>query len=66
MTNNVQLDDPVYLWCKFPPPILFQSSVSHQLLSTVENLQSALLFGKAPGDEPTVLTSPSATMYMHR
>ncbi|XP_063267148.1 polycystin-1-like protein 2 [Prinia subflava] len=43
-----------------------QSSVSHQLLSTVENLQSALLFGKAPGDEPTVLTSPSATLYMHR
>ncbi|NWI42071.1 PK1L2 protein, partial [Picathartes gymnocephalus] len=43
-----------------------QSSVSHQLLSTVENLQSALLFGKVPGDEPTVLTSPSATMYMHR
>ncbi|NWY64779.1 PK1L2 protein, partial [Erithacus rubecula] len=43
-----------------------RSSVSHQLLSTVENLQSALLFGKAPGDEPTVLTSPSATMYMHR
>ncbi|XP_033373170.1 polycystic kidney disease protein 1-like 2 [Parus major] len=43
-----------------------QSSMSHQLLSTVENLQSALLFGKAPGDEPTVLTSPSATMYMHR
>ncbi|XP_039577471.1 polycystic kidney disease protein 1-like 2 [Passer montanus] len=51
---------------RFPPPILFQSSVSHQLLSAVENLQSALLFGKAPGDEPTVLTSPSATMYMHR
>ncbi|NWW80638.1 PK1L2 protein, partial [Climacteris rufus] len=43
-----------------------QSSMSHQLLSTVENLQSALLFGKAPGDEPTVLTTPSATMYMHR
>ncbi|NWV65762.1 PK1L2 protein, partial [Malurus elegans] len=43
-----------------------QSSVSQQLLSSVENLQSALLFGKAPGDEPTVLTSPSATMYMHR
>ncbi|NWY27439.1 PK1L2 protein, partial [Pheucticus melanocephalus] len=43
-----------------------QSSVSHQLLSTVENLQSALLLGKAPGDEPTVLTSSSATMYMHR
>ncbi|NWX26062.1 PK1L2 protein, partial [Notiomystis cincta] len=43
-----------------------QISVSHQLLSTVENLQSALLFGKAPGDEPTVLSSPSATMYMQR
>ncbi|KAJ7394975.1 polycystin 1 like 2 [Pitangus sulphuratus] len=42
-----------------------QISVSHQLLSTVENLQSALLFGKAPDDEPTVLTTPSATMYMH-
>ncbi|XP_009076467.1 PREDICTED: polycystic kidney disease protein 1-like 2 [Acanthisitta chloris] len=43
-----------------------QSSVSHQLLNTVENLQSALLFGKAPDGEPTVLTTPSATMYMHR
>ncbi|NXA58386.1 PK1L2 protein, partial [Mohoua ochrocephala] len=43
-----------------------QSSVSYQLLNTVENLQSALLFGKVPGDEPTILTSPSATMYMHR
>ncbi|NXO04337.1 PK1L2 protein, partial [Rhinopomastus cyanomelas] len=43
-----------------------QSSVSHQLLNTVENLQSALLFGKEPDDEPTVLTSPSATMYIHR
>ncbi|NWT18612.1 PK1L2 protein, partial [Vireo altiloquus] len=43
-----------------------QSSVSPQLLNAVENLQSALLFGKVPGDEPTVLTSPSATMYMHR
>ncbi|NXF58754.1 PK1L2 protein, partial [Ciccaba nigrolineata] len=43
-----------------------QSSVSHQLLSTVENLQSALLFGKEPDDEPTVLTTPSATMYIHR
>ncbi|NWR27090.1 PK1L2 protein, partial [Tachuris rubrigastra] len=43
-----------------------QISVSQQLLSTVENLQSALLFGKAPDDEPTVLTTPSATMYMHR
>ncbi|NXG73156.1 PK1L2 protein, partial [Baryphthengus martii] len=43
-----------------------QSSVSHQLLNTVENLQSALLFGKEPDDEPTVLTTPSATMYIHR
>ncbi|NXJ01486.1 PK1L2 protein, partial [Psophia crepitans] len=43
-----------------------QNSVSHQLLHTVENLQSALLFGKEPDDEPTVLTTPSATMYIHR
>ncbi|XP_064316001.1 polycystin-1-like protein 2 [Phalacrocorax carbo] len=43
-----------------------QSSVSHQLLNTVENLQSALLFGKEPDNEPTVLTTPSATMYIHR
>ncbi|NXG52006.1 PK1L2 protein, partial [Psilopogon haemacephalus] len=43
-----------------------QSSVSHQLLNTVENLQSALLFGKELDDEPTVLTTPSATMYIHR
>ncbi|NXX17435.1 PK1L2 protein, partial [Podargus strigoides] len=43
-----------------------QSSVSHQLLNTVENLQSALLFGKEPDDEPTVLTTPSATMYINR
>ncbi|NXN15255.1 PK1L2 protein, partial [Indicator maculatus] len=43
-----------------------QRSVSHQLLNTVENLQSALLFGKEPDDEPTVLTAPSATMYIHR
>ncbi|NWI57222.1 PK1L2 protein, partial [Calyptomena viridis] len=43
-----------------------QSSVSQQLLDTVENLQSALLFGKAPDGEPTVLSTPSATMYMHR
>ncbi|KAK2530103.1 Pkd1l2 [Columba guinea] len=42
-----------------------QSSVSHQLLNTVENLQSALLFGKEPDDEPTVLSTPSATMYIH-
>ncbi|NWI88929.1 PK1L2 protein, partial [Pitta sordida] len=43
-----------------------QSSVSHQLLNTVDNLQSALLFGKAPDEEPIILTTPSATMYMHR
>ncbi|NXW88690.1 PK1L2 protein, partial [Alopecoenas beccarii] len=43
-----------------------QSSVSHQLLNTVENLQSALLFGKELDDEPTVLSAPSATMYIHR
>ncbi|NWH66986.1 PK1L2 protein, partial [Geococcyx californianus] len=43
-----------------------QSSVSHQLLNTVENLQSALLFGKEPDDEPTVLTTPSASLYIHR
>ncbi|NXA35063.1 PK1L2 protein, partial [Eudromia elegans] len=43
-----------------------QSSVSLQLLNTVENLQSALLFGKEPDDEPMVLTTPSATMYINR
>ncbi|XP_039236742.1 polycystic kidney disease protein 1-like 2 [Pipra filicauda] len=63
---KASLDDSKYLCCKFPPLILSQISVSHQLLSTVENLQSALLFGKAPDDEPTVLTTPSATMYTHR
>ncbi|NXG55348.1 PK1L2 protein, partial [Hemiprocne comata] len=47
-------------------PEVEQSSVSHQLLNTVENLQSALLFGKQPDDEPTVLTTPTATMYIHR
>ncbi|NXX88600.1 PK1L2 protein, partial [Centropus bengalensis] len=43
-----------------------QISVSQQLLNTVENLQSALLFGKEPHDEPTVLTAPSASLYIHR
>ncbi|NXK49451.1 PK1L2 protein, partial [Chauna torquata] len=43
-----------------------QSLVSHQLLNTVENLQSALLFGKEPDEEPMVLTTPSATMYINR
>uniref|UniRef100_A0A8B9FQ62 Polycystic kidney disease protein 1-like 2 n=1 Tax=Amazona collaria TaxID=241587 RepID=A0A8B9FQ62_9PSIT len=62
---NVPLDDSEELCCMFYPLILFQSSVSHQLLNTVENLQSALLFGKEPDEEPTVLTTPSATMYTH-
>ncbi|XP_052543221.1 polycystic kidney disease protein 1-like 2 isoform X2 [Tympanuchus pallidicinctus] len=43
-----------------------QSLVFHQLLNTVENLQSALLFGKEPDDEPMVLTTHSATMYINR
>ncbi|XP_009990421.1 PREDICTED: polycystic kidney disease protein 1-like 2 [Tauraco erythrolophus] len=64
--NNVHLDGYEELHWKFPPLTLFQSSVSHQLLNTVENLQSALLFGKEPDGEPTVLTTPSATMYIHR
>ncbi|OXB62704.1 hypothetical protein ASZ78_003064 [Callipepla squamata] len=42
-----------------------QSLVSHQLLNTVENLQSALLFGKEPDDEPMVLTTHSATIYIN-
>ncbi|XP_021264638.1 polycystic kidney disease protein 1-like 2 [Numida meleagris] len=43
-----------------------QSLVSHQLLNTVENLQTALLFGKEPDHEPMVLTTHSATMYINR
>ncbi|XP_069463204.1 polycystin-1-like protein 2 isoform X2 [Ambystoma mexicanum] len=43
-----------------------QSMVSQQLLSTVENLQSALLMGKLPDEEPTILTAPSVTMYINR
>ncbi|XP_078524933.1 polycystin-1-like protein 2 [Lissotriton helveticus] len=43
-----------------------QSMVSQQLLSTVENLQSAFLMGKMPDDEPTVLRAPSVTMYINR
>ncbi|KAM4723032.1 polycystin-1-like protein 2 [Rhinophrynus dorsalis] len=43
-----------------------QSAVSHQLLRAVENLQSALLIGKLPDDEPTILKAPSATMYINR
>uniref|UniRef100_A0ACB8EA10 Uncharacterized protein n=1 Tax=Sphaerodactylus townsendi TaxID=933632 RepID=A0ACB8EA10_9SAUR len=42
-----------------------QSLVSQQLLTTVDNLQSALLIGKLPDDEPTVLTAPSVAMYIN-
>ncbi|KAM3828793.1 polycystin-1-like protein 3 [Vipera latastei] len=43
-----------------------QNSVSQELITTVENLQSALLFGKLPDSEPLVLTAPSAAMYINR
>ncbi|XP_032626502.2 polycystin-1-like protein 2 [Chelonoidis abingdonii] len=43
-----------------------QSLVSHQLLDTVENLQSTLLIGKLPDDEPVVLVAPSVAMYINR
>uniref|UniRef100_K7F7G5 Polycystin 1 like 2/pseudo n=1 Tax=Pelodiscus sinensis TaxID=13735 RepID=K7F7G5_PELSI len=43
-----------------------QSLVSHQLLDTVENLQSTLLIGKLPDDEPMVLVTPSVAMYINR
>ncbi|CAI9553186.1 unnamed protein product, partial [Staurois parvus] len=43
-----------------------KSSVSQTLLSAVENLQSALLTGKLPDNEPTILVAPSATMYINR
>ncbi|XP_063168976.1 polycystin-1-like protein 2 [Candoia aspera] len=43
-----------------------RNSVSQELISTVENLQSALLFGKLPDSEPLVLTAPSAAMYINR
>ncbi|KAJ1082484.1 hypothetical protein NDU88_002649, partial [Pleurodeles waltl] len=46
--------------------LLIQSVLSQQLLNTVENLQSALLMGKMPDDEPTVLRAPSVTMYINR
>ncbi|XP_053556626.1 polycystic kidney disease protein 1-like 2 [Bombina bombina] len=46
--------------------VMAQSSVVVQLLSTVDNLQSALLMGKQPDNEPTILSSPSATMYINR
>ncbi|CAM2101117.1 unnamed protein product [Caretta caretta] len=46
---------------------LFNASlVSHQLLDTVENLQSTLLIGKLPDDEPMVLIAPSVAMYINR
>ncbi|KAL7978824.1 hypothetical protein Chor_013313, partial [Crotalus horridus] len=43
-----------------------QNSVSQELITTVENLQSALLFGKLPDSEPLVLIAPSAAMYINR
>ncbi|XP_053127311.1 polycystic kidney disease protein 1-like 2 [Hemicordylus capensis] len=43
-----------------------QTLVSQQLLTTVENLQSALLIGKLPDNEPTVLKAPSVVMYINR
>ncbi|OCT84402.1 hypothetical protein XELAEV_18022555mg [Xenopus laevis] len=43
-----------------------QNAVSLHLLGAVENLQSALLMGKLPDNEPTILTAPSASMYINR
>ncbi|CAJ0940606.1 unnamed protein product [Ranitomeya imitator] len=43
-----------------------ESTVSLHLLNTVENLQSALLVGKLPDNEPMILTAPAATMYINR
>ncbi|XP_068117923.1 polycystin-1-like protein 2 [Hyperolius riggenbachi] len=43
-----------------------KTAVSQTLLSAVDNLQSALLVGKLPDNEPTVLVAPSATMYINR
>ncbi|XP_019360809.1 PREDICTED: polycystic kidney disease protein 1-like 2 [Gavialis gangeticus] len=40
--------------------------VSDKLLNTVENLQSAFLFGKLPDDDPVVLATPSVAMYINR
>ncbi|XP_075692927.1 polycystin-1-like protein 2 [Rhinoderma darwinii] len=42
------------------------STMSLHLLNTVENLQSALLVGKLPNNEPMVLMAPAATMYINR
>uniref|UniRef100_A0A8C5N1V4 Polycystin 1 like 2/pseudo n=1 Tax=Leptobrachium leishanense TaxID=445787 RepID=A0A8C5N1V4_9ANUR len=49
-----------------PGPGGAQSVVSLHLLSAVENLQSALLIGKVPDNEPIILTAPSASMYINR
>ncbi|KYO37872.1 hypothetical protein Y1Q_0010314 [Alligator mississippiensis] len=48
------------------PPEAEKSLVSHKLLNTVENLQSAFLFGKLPDDDPVVLATPSVAMYINR
>ncbi|KAM4017468.1 polycystin-1-like protein 2 [Anomaloglossus baeobatrachus] len=42
------------------------STMSLHLLNAVENLQSALLVGKLPDNEPMILTAPAATMYINR
>ncbi|KAM8945929.1 LOW QUALITY PROTEIN: polycystin-1-like protein 2 [Pelodytes ibericus] len=43
-----------------------QSTVSLHLLSAVDNLQSALLIGKLPDNQPVILTAPSVSMYINR
>ncbi|XP_044125233.1 polycystic kidney disease protein 1-like 2 [Bufo gargarizans] len=42
------------------------SAVSLHLLGAVETLQSALLLGRLPDNEPMVLMAPAATMYINR
>ncbi|XP_071973672.1 polycystin-1-like protein 2 isoform X2 [Engystomops pustulosus] len=42
------------------------STMSLHLLNAVDNLQSALLMGKLPDNEPMVLMAPAATMYINR
>eukprot|EP00079_Xenopus_tropicalis_P034906 XP_017948677.1 PREDICTED: polycystic kidney disease protein 1-like 2 [Xenopus tropicalis] len=51
---------------RMAPDMAAQSAVSLHLLGAVENLQSALLMGKLPDNEPTILTAPSASMYINR
>ncbi|XP_016288259.2 glycine cleavage system H protein, mitochondrial isoform X1 [Monodelphis domestica] len=42
------------------------SQVILELLSTLENLQSALLLGKPPRHHPTMLSLPTISMYINR